>query len=402
VLDCDRRGWNMIRFWLNSVERGTPDTKPFRDHFQDDTRVRYAKLWLRLILFCLRTLDDEQKYGVQFTSELNECLQKLRGLLYIHDEIDNTRAIRGKVSELSCLLIMHSDYDKKFSVVKYFSGILGYDVDCGRWKKPSKYTPTIAQLLFCIKVIGLEYCLPQNERDNFRVSLDDNPHIRLNKFRDQWLVENEPSPFNYLHKLLNYGIYAAKDATGADKIRISPDKRLLHYGTQTLDIQAWKDFQRDILRRAESILSRQLLFRQSDKVEVINPYSFDRDDQGIPDVDHYFAENIPNFRTNGRSLIINNLRLTGKWDDMVTVNSGEIEWNRRNVEQYHHDRELFLELILLSMNFTCGETGRGQEILSIQYKNSIDKDRNVLLDDGQIQIATEYHKSQAITDDLKV
>jgi len=94
--------------------------------------------------------------------------------------------------------------------------------------------------------------------------------------------------------------------------------------------------------------------------------------------------------------------LTGKWYEMVTVNPDWIEWNQRSVDQYHRDRELFLELILLSMNFTCGETGRGQEILSIQYKNSMDKDRNVLIDDGQIQIATEYHKSQAIMDDLKV
>ena len=216
------------------------------------------------------------------------------------------------------------------------------------------------------------------------------------------MIENEPSPFNYLHKLLNYGMYAAKDATGADKIRISPDKRLLHYGTQQLDIQAWKGFQKDILRRAESILSRQLMFRGSDIVEAINPYSFDRDDQDISDVDHYFAEKIPNFRMNGRTMIINNLRLTRKWGDMITVNPDGIEWNKRSVEQYHRDRELFLELILLSMNFTCGETGRGQEILSIQYKNSMDKDRNVLIDDGQIQIATEYHKSQAIMDDLKV
>ncbi len=87
---------------------------------------------------------------------------------------------------------------------------------------------------------------------------------------------------------------------------------------------------------------------------------------------------------------------------MMTINSDELEWNRRNVEQYHHDHEFFLELILLSMNFTCGETKRKQEILSIQYKNSMDKDCNVLLDDGQIQIATKYHKSQTITDDLKI
>ena len=144
----------------------------------------------------------------------------------------------------------------------------------------------------------------KNECDNFRVSLNDNPHMRLNKFRDQWLIENESSPFNYLHKLLNYDIYAAKDVIEIDKIRISSDNRILYYGIQQLDIQAWKDFQCDILRRVESILSHQLLFHQSDMIEKINSYSFDRDDQDISDVNHYFAEKIPNFRTNDRIMII--------------------------------------------------------------------------------------------------
>lgn len=392
----------MIRFWLSSAEKGSPDSKPFRDHMQDGSRVRYAQLWLRLILFCLRTFDNEREYGVKFTIELDNCLQELRSMFYTDDDMDNTQAIQKKVSELSCFLIMHSDYTKEFSVLKYFSGILGYDVDCGRWKKPSQYTSNIARLLFCMKVISLEYCIPQEIRDNFRITPEDNPHIRLNKFRDQWLVENEPSPFNYLHKLLNYGMHAAKDATGIDKIRFSSDCKILYHGIQQLDIQAWKAFQHDILRQAESILSRQLLFRQSDLVEVINPYSFDRDDQGISDVGHYFAENIPNFRTNSRSMIIDNLRLINRWNEMVTVNVNEMEWERKGVEQYHRDRELFLELALLSMNFTSGETGRGQEILSIQYKNSTDMDRNIFLDDGQLEIVTGYHKSQAITDDLKV
>ena len=54
------------------------------------------------------------------------------------------------------------------------------------------------------------------------------------------------------------------------------------------------------------------------------------------------------------------------------------------------------------MNFTCEEIRRDQEILSIQYKNSMNKNRNILIDDEQIQIAIEYHKSQAIMNDLKI
>ena len=80
---------------------------------------------------------------------------------------------------------MYSDYDKKFSILKYFSDILDYNIDYGRWKKSSKYTPEIAQLLFCMKVIDLEYYLSKMEYDNFRITLNDNSHMRLNNFRDQ-------------------------------------------------------------------------------------------------------------------------------------------------------------------------------------------------------------------------
>ena len=88
-------------------------------------------------------------------------------------------------------------------------------------------------------------------------------------------------------------------------------------------------------------------------------------------MDHYFAEKIPNFRMKDSIMIINNFRLTRKWDDMVTINPDEIERNQRSVDQYHRDRELFFELILLSMNFRCGETRRGQEFLSMYAKSTV-------------------------------
>ena len=119
-------------------------------------------------------------------------------------------------------------------------------------------------------------------------------------------------------------------------------------------------------------------------------------------MNHYFTKKIPNFRKNDRSMIIDNLHLTCKWNDIIIINSNEIEWNQKDIDQYHYNREFFLELILLNMNFIYEETERDQEILSIQYKNSMNKNHNILIDDRQIQIATKYHKSQAIMNDLKI
>ena len=115
----------------------------------------------------------------------------------------------------------------------------------------------------------------------------------------------------------------------------------------------------------KSILSYQLLFHQSNIIEMINLYSFDRDNQDILNINHYFIKKISNFRKNNRSMIIDNLYLIYKWNDIIIINSNEIKWNQRNINQYYHDWEFFLEFILLNMNFIYKKIKRNQEILFI-------------------------------------
>lgn len=62
----------------------------------------------------------------------------------------------------------------------------------------------------------------------------------------------------------------------------------------------------------------------------------------------------------------------------------------------------FRELILLAINWTDGLTGRGTEMLSLLFKNKMAAGRNLIVSNGQIMIITEYHKSQAIMDNIKV
>jgi hypothetical protein len=58
VKDLDERGWNEIRFWLNSVEKGVSHKKPFRKHFEG--LATYALAWSRLVFFCLQTFRNNQ------------------------------------------------------------------------------------------------------------------------------------------------------------------------------------------------------------------------------------------------------------------------------------------------------------------------------------------------------
>jgi len=56
----------------------------------------------------------------------------------------------------------------------------------------------------------------------------------------------------------------------------------------------------------------------------------------------------------------------------------------------------------MAVNLTCGVTGRGTEILSVRWKNSPASNRGILVEDGQVMLVTQMHKSVAIMDDLKV
>jgi hypothetical protein len=75
--------------------------------------------------------------------------------------------------------------------------------------------------------------------------LSDNPHVRLNKVRDLWLVEDELTPFNYLHKILNYGMGVSTDDVGEYKIRIMDST--LYWGGDALKLDDLKTLQHDIL-----------------------------------------------------------------------------------------------------------------------------------------------------------
>lgn len=182
---------------------------------------------------------------------MREQLQEL--LQSIH--LDKSESvITNQLLELSISLITQSDYDSEYFIIKYFSGILDYSEAEAQWQTPKEYTLVLARILFCMQVIGLEYSLPSAERDTMNVQGSSALHIRLNQFRSKWLVEDEPTPFNTLHKLLNYELTAAKDGVGFHWIRIDAAEKWLYYKREKLDISQLKKFQYMILRKAEEVL----------------------------------------------------------------------------------------------------------------------------------------------------
>ena len=140
----------------------------------------------------------------------------------------------------------------------------------------------------------------------------------------------------------------SKDAMGGDKLWFSDDSYCFYDG-HGFEISKWKEMIKDIHRRAEYILSRQLLFRDSDKIEPINPYMY-VDSESNFNNDDYFATTIPDHKNAARRIIMNALMKSEKWNQMITIEDGQLVFLTTSVDEYiKHDTE-FRELILLTIN----------------------------------------------------
>ena len=72
------------------------------------------------------------------------------------------------------------------------------------------------------------------------------------------------------------------------------------------------------------------------------------------------------------------------------------------MDEYEADDTKFRELLAIIMMITCKLSGRGTEMTSLRYINTIQGDRSIYIEDGQMMFISEYHKSMTLMDELKV
>ena len=65
----------------------------------------------------------------------------------------------------------------------------------------------------------LEHVLPTSCRDRFSSSQMIDPMKTFRCIRHVWLVDGEPSLFNYIYKLLDYGMSSGNDSRVRDRVR---------------------------------------------------------------------------------------------------------------------------------------------------------------------------------------
>ena len=199
---------------------------------------------------------------------------------------------------------------------------------------------------------------------------------------------------------MNYGIAASKNATTRSRIRWSTDKKTLYFDGRALQMEELIQFIHELLNIAEKIISEHLLFQENSDIPEFDttiPDNPSRHDAG-----YYFGLRQTDAWNKARIRMIQRIR-TAKLDNEWFEYLGDaIEFSEAAKDEYNKWDVQFREILALLMMFTCGLSGRGTEMTSLRWLNTMDGDRSIYIEDYQIMFVTEYHKSMALMDDQKV
>ena len=398
VRDLEDRNWRLILYWLNSAKKDAQNQSPFKTHMNKKTRISYGAYWQQFMMFVLRGLENPEDYGIEYTEDqlttLTDLMRELRKEEPSEEKIDKL------VLKASVLFIQHYDFGKKRSALLYYTGIIGYHIGWKRWRGPGEYTNILAGLQWVIRIFILESTLPTEERDDWDMLHENNPlsHFKRSQI---YLVEEEPYPYDEIHKLLNYGMKASKNEQSRSRMSWSPDGKYLLFDGRPLFMSAWKIFVKKLVEKAEKKLSENLLFRRDGKLPSINLHAWN-DNQCNSQPGHYFPLENPDAEKKAQKRMMNALKQSSKWRYMMNQTPDDLTFTSEGIKDYIELDIQFRILLLLIITVTCGLSGRGPEMMSMKYMNTDRMQRHFVLLHGQFMAITEYNKSQAIQDILKV
>jgi hypothetical protein len=298
------------------------------------------------------------------------------------------------VLDFSARLVIHEEWKGGIGTIEYYCGIMGYQQKTSTWAKANNYTPKLAGIQWCMRIILLEWTLPTKDRNDFCHDAGETPLDKFRKVHGKWLVEGQATGFDYVHTLLNYGMKAAQLTRGKDHIFISSDKQVLYYDGDPLRILMWISCVHKMVEEFERLTC--LLLHMS-KLPEVDLYI--KDNQNMRNIGKYFGTEQVGGKEGARERMLKRLEAKGEFDVWMDNTGG---FKADTVLRYERLVQEWLRLCSVLIVFTCGMAGRGYEMLSVRYYNSRVSRRNILIEDGQIMIVTEYHKSMGITDDIKV
>jgi hypothetical protein len=289
------------------------------------------------------------------------------------------------------------------SVVVGFFAVMGINEERKGFREPENFTHYLSAFIKIAQLLVMQRAVVAAESGEVEF-----PGELLDEMQDRFTVLSSRSPMHWALKLRAFGRKIRDQITSIGYIHWSDDGQRLSYKSLELDIQALRWFIRDQVELGQSQLE-QLLLIQPDEAR----------DRVVPEINLRELRDDPtnkeagwSFRKDERNNLLPGYQ---KWLLRRVCSIGSItrrflanvdhqqQWRTKAVESYLQLREEFLRQLLLLVHVTGGQSARGTELLTLQWRNTANGiRRNIFIEDGLVSFVTAYHKGYSVTGSTKI
>jgi hypothetical protein len=261
-------------FTLHRVQKfhsGEDSHKPFHVNLGSDTIERYQRVWIKLLIYVLRTADSSETSLYQFTQHQQTRLDNLllainQATQYNPEELEEEelKAINQKVDE-SCLQLCIALLDHRLDHDEYESAIVSYlaiaalqhipgnDTTQYKFKDASEYTNVLSGFIKIAQMLTVQYCLEEEKSGEVESCRE-----LLEQVHTRFLVVSTATPMDWALRLRLYGRAIGRKTTAAGCINWVGETVI--YRETELSMSDFRQLVHKLCDETQYILLNDLLF----------------------------------------------------------------------------------------------------------------------------------------------
>jgi hypothetical protein len=418
---CEDKVGFFDQFRINSFINGSTSRaseKALMVNLRKESYRAYKYTWKRLLCFVCRTSyagDHGQTFFLphQYTAVQLTCIREAtkQAMELCEGQNKDLRALDRATLLLCIALLDHPLRGSVFeSPIVVFLAVLGIDEkNAGAFHSAATYSPVLSKFIKISQMLVIQRAVMAAEDGDVEYPAD-----MLDDLRGRFLVQGSRSPFNWAYKQRQVARKIASNTTGTGFIIWTEDCQRVAYHDISLtmgDLRAFVATQVNLAQRdLEGLLTLHEEESRREVVPLLQLYKLE-DNHANNQGGWSFLNDTRNAGAlrcgkSGAGQWLMDRVIENEWlsDEFLYLGkNSQIQWQKKRVEEYFQEVELFLERLLLLVHITSGQPARGTEMLTLRHTNtSHGHHRSIFIENGLVGTVTSYHKGYNVTGTLKI
>ncbi|SPJ82463.1 uncharacterized protein FTOL_09868 [Fusarium torulosum] len=299
-----------------------------------------------------------------------------------------------------CYFAIAEDFDgglASSTMLVYFSAVRGLSTPNGNeYLQPHQFTPILARLIYCSRLVFLEAVLPHFSRIYGGIARPPRHGLlrRLNAARREYMCDGTLSPMGEFLSLLSYGNALRRSQGSTFRFHWSDDGEVLSWnGNQRLSMVDFRGLACKVLRSVTASCSRLMYDWEPTHIDL----SLIRDNLSTTTPGYSFVSDPVNQLTDAYPELL--LRACISPVDGLLQEQGQNQstWDAKAARAYLEAHDDHLKGLMVLCNFDGGQCARITELLTLECFNTASRERGIGLWGAKMCSITRHHKARLAT-----